>query len=168
MSENSPQTHRRVVSYIDKSREYYAAHGYGQPYRWASYDAVPFLPWSDTGRDLSDARIGVVTTTFPVDKIPTETAPKQVYAHASDPVPGAMFTNDLSWDKDATHTNDVGTFLPLAALNALAADGAIGSVSPRFYGVPTDYSQRRTHEDAQQIVAWAKDDGVDAMVLVPL
>jgi len=163
-AQNSPQTHRQVVSYIDKSREYYAAHGYGAPYRWASYDTVAFTPWADAGLDLSDAKIGVVTTTFPVGA----PMPKQVYAQASSPIPDAMFTNDLSWDKDATHTDDVGTFLPLATLNELASNGIIGSVAERFYGVPTEYSQRRTHEDAEQIIAWAKEDSVDAMLLVPL
>lgn len=160
--QNTPQTHRRVVSYIDKSREYYAAHGYGQPYRWACYDSVPFEPW--THRDLSKARVGVVTTTFP---LPFD-EPKRVYAQASEPIPEAMFTSDLSWDKQATHTDDVGTFLPLAALHGLADEGVIGSVSPRFYGVPTEYSQRRTHADAEQIVEWAKQDAVEVMVLVPL
>ena len=159
-----PQTHRRVVSYIDKSREFYAAHGYGQPYQWASYDDVPFVKWPEAGRDLASATVGVVTTTFPA----VFTAPKKVYAQASSPIPDAMFTKDLSWDKDATHTNDVGTFLPLAALNSLADDGVIGRVSDRFYGVPTEYSQRRTHADAAEIVAMAKEDGLDAMVLVPL
>ena len=159
-----PQTHRRIVSYIDKSREFYAAHGYDRPYQWASYDRVPFTKWSALGKELPEATIGVVTTTFPTDF----TAPKRVYAQASEPTPEAMFTKDLSWDKDATHTNDVGTFLPLDALNALADDGVIGKVSDRFYGVPTEYSQRRTHADAQDIVQWAKEDGVDAMILVPL
>ncbi len=159
-----PQTHRRVVSYIDKSREFYSAHGYGEPYQWASYDDVPFVKWSDVGIDLSDATVGVVTTTFPA----VFTAPKKVYRQPSSPVPDAMFTKDLSWDKDATHTNDVGSFLPLAALHSLADDGVIGRVSDRFYGVPTEYSQRRTHADAAQIVALAKEDDVDVMVLVPL
>jgi len=161
---DSPQTHRRVVSYIDKSREYYAAHGYGKPYQWASYADVPFTTWGETGTDLSDAKVGVVTTTFPM----VFTAPKKVYAQASAPIPDAMFTKDLSWDKDATHTNDVGTFLPIGVLNDLVAAGVIGGVSERFYGVPTEYSQRRTHADAQEIVDWAKEDGVDAMLLVPL
>jgi len=159
-----PQTHRRVVSYIDKSREYYAAHGYGAPYQWASYEDVPFVKWSETGIDLGDATVSVVTTTFPT----AFAAPKKVYAQASSPTPDAMFTKDLSWDKDATHTNDVGTFLPLDSLHTLADDGVIGRVSERFYGVPTEYSQRRTHADAAEIVKWAKEDGVDAMVLVPL
>ena len=159
-----PQTHRRVVSYIDKSREFYAAHGYGKPYAWASFDHVPFVKWSDLDTPLSSAKVGVVTTTFPA----VFTAPKTAYAQDSAPIPDEMFTKDLSWDKDATHTNDVGSFLPLAPLNQLAANGVIGSVSDRFYGVPTEYSQRRTHEDAEQVVEWAKEDGVDVMVLVPL
>ena len=159
-----PQTHRRVVSYIDKSREFYAAHGYDRPYQWASYDDVPFVKWSDRDLALAEAKVGIVTTTFPTDF----TAPKRVYAQDASPVPDAMFTKDLSWDKDATHTNDVGTFLPLNALQALVDQGVVGSASHRFYGVPTEYSQRRTHADAEQIVAWAKEDNLDAMVLVPL
>ena len=159
-----PQTHRRVVSYIDKSREFYAAHGYGKPYAWASYADVPFVKWSDTGRELSDATVGVVTTTFPT----VFTAPKTVYSQASSPTPEAMFTKDLSWDKDATHTDDVGSFLPLDVLRELADEGVVGRLSERFYGVPTEYSQRRTHADAAPIVEWAKEDGVDVMVLVPL
>jgi len=139
-------------------------HGYERPYQWASYDDVPFVKWSERGLDLSDATVGVVTTTFPT----TFTAPKKVYAQSSATIPDAMFTKDLSWDKDATHTDDVGTFLPLASLNALADNGTIGKVSDRFYGVPTEYSQRRTHADAQEIVSWAKEDGVDVMLLVPL
>ena len=47
--------------------------------------------------------------------------------------------------------------------------GVIGAVSSRFYGVPTDYSQRRTKEiDAPDVVQWCKEDGVDAVILVPL
>lgn len=160
--QNTPQTHRRAVSYIDKSREYYAAHGYDKAYRWASYDEVPFEPWR--GRDMGAARVGVVTTAFP---LPFD-APKQAYAQAASPIPAEMFTRDLSWDKDATHTDDVATFLPLAALEQLAAEATIGSPSPRFYGVPTSYSQRATDADAEQIVEWAKQDAVDVMLLVPL
>ena len=89
-----PQTHRRAVSYIDKSREFYAAHDYEQPYRWASFDTVPFEVWGE--RDLSEARIGVVTTAYPLDF----DKPKRAYAEPSAEVPDAMFTDDLSWDKD--------------------------------------------------------------------
>ncbi len=71
-----------------------------------------------------------------------------------------MFTKDLSWDKDATHTDDLGTFLPLKGLNALAAKGTIGSASDRFYGVPTEYSKRRTLADAERVLTWAREDDV--------
>lgn len=155
------ESHRRTVSYIDKSREFYAAHGYEKPYMWARFPTVPF---TGPKPDLGGATVGVVTTTFPVGA----SMPKRAYAQASDPIPDAMFTADLSWDKDATHTNDVGTFLPLAALNKAAQSGLIGSVAPRFYGVPTEYSQRRSRSDAEQVLKWAKEDSVDVMLLVPL
>jgi len=80
-----------------------------------------------------------------------------------------MFTNDLFWDKDATHTNDLGSFLPLEHLATMQSEGRIGSASPRFYGIPTDYSQRRTREvDAPEVVAWCQDDELDVVILVPL
>ncbi|MQG25148.1 MAG: glycine reductase, partial [SAR202 cluster bacterium] len=34
--------YRLAVSYIDKSRHFYAAQGYEIPYRWAVNDHVPF------------------------------------------------------------------------------------------------------------------------------
>jgi hypothetical protein len=50
-----------------------------------------------------------------------------------------------------------------------AANGRIGSVSPRFYGVPTDYSQGNTSKrDAPKILEWAREDGVDVMLLSAL
>lgn len=159
---------RTHVSYIDKSREYYAAHGYEHPYRWAKYAQVPFTTLS---KPLSQARVGVVTTSA----VPRTTAltgsggRKRSYAAPTFPIPEAMFTDDLSWDKDATTTDDVGSFLPLAHLRDLADSGRVGSVSPRFYGVPTDYSQRRTREvDAPDIVEWCREDAIDVALLVPL
>ena len=62
-----------------------------------------------------------------------------------------MFTEDLSWDKQATHTEDTESFLPLSSLQALSDDGVIGSLNGRFFGVPTEYSQRRTGLDADQV-----------------
>lgn len=159
--ENRPRTHRRAVSYIDKSREFYAAQGYEQPYRWASFATVPFTAVTTA---LDAATVGVVTTAFP----PQFQRSKAVFAEPSDPVPSEMFTDDLSWDKEATHTDDVGSFLPLAALHRLAAGGTIGAVGPRFYGLPTEYSQRRTMADAAEIHRMAAADGIDAMLLVPI
>ncbi|MDD4998322.1 MAG: glycine/sarcosine/betaine reductase selenoprotein B family protein, partial [Syntrophales bacterium] len=78
-------------------------------------------------------------------------------------------TDDLSWDKQATHTDDVDSFLPLHRMSDMAAAGRIGSLSPRFYGVPTDYSQSNTiQRHAPQILAWCRQDGVDAVLLAGL
>lgn len=49
------RTGRSHVSYIDTSREYYAAHGYEQPYAWATNDDRPrCLATSATGKSGKD------------------------------------------------------------------------------------------------------------------
>ena len=169
----SPNPAFRVpVSYIDKSRDYYAAHEYPTPYRWAHNEESPFatLP-----KPLAQSRIGLITTTTPLrpgettETDPDTRPPKSTYAAPVDPPPDAMYTVDLSWDKEATHTNDVESFLPINALTALVESGRIGSLSPRYYGVPTEYSQRRTNEvDAPEILRLCQEDHVDAAVLIPL
>ena len=150
-----PISHRRYVSYIDKSREYYAASGYERPYRWPRYDHVPF---ARLDKPLSQCRIGVVTTAPRATKLFT----------APNSAGGGLFT-EKSWDREATHTDDPETYLPLQRLAEHVAAGHLGSLSPRFYGVPTDYSQRLTIEqDAPQIERWMREDDVDIALLVPL
>jgi len=170
MSQNVDRTHRTFVSYIDKSRKFYAAHGYERPYQWAYHEEVPFQPLT---QPLAASRVGVVTTSslYTADRPEhwPRTKAKQPFAVELEHLPSRMYTDDLSWDKEATHTNDRESFLPIDNLRRWVAEGRIGSVAPRVYGVPTDYSQRRTHElDAPKIVEWAKEDEVDVALLVPL
>lgn len=163
------RTQEIFVSYIDKSRRYYQAHGYAEAYRWASNDRAPFCPLS---RPLSASRVGLVTTASihhldrPHDG--SSSAPKRPYTHPTSPPPERMYTNDLFWDKQATHTNDVESFLPIERLRGFVDNKRIGSVADRFYGVPTEYSQRRTGENAGTIESWCREDEVDVVVLVPL
>ncbi len=163
------ESHRSFVSYIDKSREYYAAHGYDKPYRWAAYDDVPL---ATPTKPLSESNVAVITTSFLTREDggqPEEPGKRKiVYNSPVEGHPGRMFTDDLSWDKDATHTNDLGSFLPFDHLEALASEGIIGSLNHRFYGVPTDYSQRRTGIDAATIADWCREDNVDVVLLIPL
>jgi len=94
---------------------------------------------------------------------------KEVYVMAANPPPTRLFTADLFWDKSATHTEDINSFLPLNRLAEHAASGRIKLASPRFYGVPTEYSQRKTSlQDAPKILEWSREDGVDAMLLSAL
>lgn len=160
--------HRSFVSYIDKSREYYQAQGFEHPYRWAAFDDVPF---SVPTAPLADSRVAAVTTSFLHHHDSAFGAPatgKVVYHHRVDAAPERMFTDDLSWDKQATHTDDTESFLPLGALRSLADDGTIGALNERFFGVPTEYSQRKTGLDAEQIADWCGEDDVDIALLVPL
>jgi hypothetical protein len=153
-------SHRTFVSYIDKSREYYAAQGYEQPYRWASNSETSFSPFV---KALSECRVGLVTTTKQAADDPLEP-----YSAPSHPQPLAMATDHLYWHKGATTTEDVGSFLPLAHLRSLADDGVIGSVSRRFAGIPTLYSQRRTISWADHVLDTCRENDVDLAVLIPL
>lgn len=169
-SDNAPTAQRSFVSYIDRTRSFYAAQGYEKPYQWAHFAQVPFAPLV---RPLAESRLTVVTTASPwQDRAPRDgvlRGSKQVWSGSTDVVPERLYTDDLAWDKGATHTDDVGSFLPIVALRACVAEGRIGSLAERFHGVPTDYSQRRTLEqDAPEILRRCREDAVDAVLLVPL
>jgi hypothetical protein len=157
------RAHRIFVSYIDKSREYYLARGYANPYRWAHYEDAPLALLT---KPLGECRVGLVTTST----LNEEAAKLNgVYAASTDPAPVAMYTDHRSWDKKATHTRDVESFLPLRRVSEFAAEGRIESLSPRFYGAPTQFSQRLTIEEhAPAILELCRADRVDVALLVPL
>jgi len=163
-------THRTFVSYIDRTREFYSALGYPRPYRWARFDDVPF---ARLAKPLSECLVTLVTTASPPRDEPPDPGDlrgsKQVWSGPTDAPPERLFTDDLAWDKGATHTDDVNSFLPIRSLAEHAAAGRICGLAPRFHGVPTDYSQRRTIEnDAPEILSRCREDGADAALLVPL
>lgn len=159
--------HRSHVSYIDATRNYYAAAGYDAPYEWASHDDAPFASLT---KPLAECRVGVVVTSYlpTVERTNFFTRPDAVFAepHSS----AARLENEaLLWDHDETHTRDRESYLPLTRLAEAAAAGRIRDLSPRFYGVPTQYSHRTTQRrDAPEIEAFLRDDDVDVAVLVPL
>ena len=154
---------RIFVSYIDKSREYYLARGYENPYRWAYHHGAPFSPLA---KPLSQSRVALITTAA----LNQETCRvAEVYSAPTEPPPVALYTDHRSWDKKATHTRDVETFLPVRRLAEFAASGRIGSLSSRFYGVPTDFSQRRTVDEyAPAVLELCRADAVDIALVVPL
>jgi len=167
---DDPITHRTFVSYIDRTRDYYAAQGYGEPYRWARYSEVPF---TRLAKPLSRSRLTLVTTASAYlgqeAKEGVLRGGKEVWSGETGVNPERLYTDDLAWDKKTTHTDDVDSFLPLTHVRAAAGAGRIASIAPRFHGVPTDYSQRRTLErDAPEILARCREDEVDVALLVPL
>ena len=154
------------VFYMERTRRYYRALGYDNDYVWAHFDDVPLTPLA---KPLAETRIGLVTTAGPPDlSNRDEKRRKQVWS-GKVAAPPATFDTDLAWDKEATHTDDRETFLPIDAARALVEQGRIGGLAARFHGAPTDYSHSKTLEhDAPQILARLREDGVDAAVLTAL
>jgi D-proline reductase (dithiol) PrdB len=156
-------THRTFVSYIDKSREYYLARGYGNPYRWACFDEVPFAPLK---QPLSQSTVTLITTAHEGVDAPSF---RSTYSFPGEPVPLRLATDGLFWDRLATHTEDLDSFFPAHRLQEFVRDGRIGRLARRFHGVPTEYSQRKTIErDGPEVLRRSVEDGADAALLVPL
>lgn len=152
------------VPYMKRTRDFYRAQGYDKDYKWAHYADVPF---SHLQKPLRECKVAVVTTAMPDTE--TGRAQRQVHSCPSQPVPNSMYTDELSWHKTMTHTNDVSSFLPLTQLKQCEEEGLIGELAERFHSIPTEYSQRNTLEnDAPEILARCQQDAVDVAILVPL
>jgi len=150
------------VPYMERTRHYYRALGYTNDYVWATFDDVPFTPLA---KPLSEMRIALITTASPVDF----DGVKRVWSGPVSPPPERLFTDNVAWDKESTHTDDRASFLPIEAASKLAAEGLFGGLTSRFHGVPTEYSQRKTIDrDAPEILARVCEDGADAAILSPL
>ena len=150
------------VRYIERTRHYYRALGYAQDYVWARHDEVPF---TRLRQPLAASRIALVTTASP----PDHKGVKQVWSRPTVPPPQSLFTANLAWDKESTHTEDRASFMPIEAASELAAEGLFAALASRIHGVPTEYSQRKTTmEDAPQVLERLRDDGADAAILCPL
>jgi len=161
------------IRYMQRTRDWYLALGYGNPYRWAHFAEVPFQPVT---KPLADCTVALVTTAAPYlpDKGPQ--GPGAPYNAA------AKFFNVFSGESDRDHDlrnthvaidfrhttrEDSGTWLPLPLLRERAKEGRF-KLAPRFHGLPTNRSQRHTTEvDLPELLARCREDRVDAVVLVP-
>ena len=156
--------HSAPVPYIDRSREYYAAQGFEKAYRYAHHTDAPFTPLA---KPLSQCTVGLVTTASTYQRASLE--PRKIDSGSTEQAPAALFTDDLSWDKQATHTDDINSFCPINLLKELAEEGVIGALAPRFHCAATEYSHRMTTEkDAPEILQRLRADGAEVALLVPL
>ncbi|MBM3650193.1 MAG: hypothetical protein FJX11_20645 [Alphaproteobacteria bacterium] len=157
----------RPVPYMERTRRYYRALGYEQDYVWATFADVPF---TRLAKPLGATRIGLVTTASPLDRSNHDASgTRHVWSGSVAPPPQSLFTDNLAWDKDSTHTRDRESFLPIETMTALAREGRLGGLASHFHGVPTEYSHRKTlAEDAPQVLARLRDDGADAAILCAL
>src|SRR5215471_6923980 len=157
----------KPVPYMERTRLYYRALGYPQDYVWAHFTDVPFAPLA---RPLTDCRVALLTTASSPGAVRADgSVAKQVWSGAVSPPPERLFTDNVAWDKESTHTRDRESFLPIETAGRLAHEGRFAGLTEHFHGVPTEYSQRKTLEhDAPQILSRLRDDGADAAILCPL
>jgi hypothetical protein len=154
------------VPYMERTRQYYRALGYETDYVWAHHDDAPFAHLS---KPLAASTIALITTAGPPDLSNRDGRNRKHVWSGEVASPPATFDTDVAWDREATHTDDRETFLPIDAMKRLVVDRTIGALSPRFHGAPTDYSHRKTNEDdAPEILSRLRADKVDAALLSAL
>lgn len=159
--------------YMQRTRDYYLALGYGNPYRWAHYDDVPF---AELSKPVRESCVGLVTTANHFDPSLGDQGPGAAYnAGAKFYAPYAATTAEtpdlrishLGYDRKHSRAADQASYFPLERLREASAAGRIGSISARFYGAPTNRSHRVTLEtDAPEILRDMRDDGVDVALAV--
>ena len=168
MFDNSP------LNYLERIAEYYELLGYGEPYRWANFDEVPFKRLS---KPLRKVTIGIVTTAALYQADKGDQAPGAAYNGlakfysvytASTTAETDLRISHIAYDRDHTTAADQGSYFPLRAFRQLQSRGFFKQLSPRFYGLPTNRSQKITIEvDCVDLVRLCQEDGIDAAILVP-
>lgn len=161
------------LPYMDRTRAYYLALGYDNPFQWAQFDEVPFAPLS---KPLDQCRMAVVTTAAPYQPDKGDQGPGapynadakfyEVYGLPADPPPDLRISH-IAIDRVHTTAEDSGSYLPLRTLADAAQRGRIAQAGPRVFGLPTNRSVSATLRDAEALVALCQEDAIDAVILVP-
>ena len=176
VSTGSPSAQRadtRPTAYMDRTRAWYLALGYGNPYQWAHYEDVPF---ANLRKPLAACTVGLVTTAAPFQPGKGDQGPGAPYNAEAKFY--TVYSGDTALDHDLriahvgidrkhTSMTDSNSWFPLPLLRTFAREGRIGRLAARFHGAPTNRSQQHTIDvDCPEIVARCLADGVDAVVLV--
>jgi hypothetical protein len=159
---------------MQRTRDYYLALGYGNPYRWAHYVDVPFTPLT---RPLAQARVALISTAAPYQEGVGDQGPRakynaaakfyKVYTDSTDSMPDVRISH-VGYDRTNYKADDPNTWFPLIQLQQAVKAGRIGALTPRFYGAPTNRSQKvTTQTDAPEILARVREDAADVAVVVP-
>lgn len=161
------------IAYLQRTRDWYLALGYGNPYVYAHYADVPFQPLR---KPLAASVLTLVTTAAPYQPDKGPQGPGAPYNAAAKFY--APYTGDTAQEHDLriahvaidrkhTSMEDSNSWFPLPALRRLAGAGRL-RLAPRFHGMPTNRSQRHTLEaDIPLLLQRCREDQVDAALLVP-
>ena len=162
------------VRYMERTRSYYLGLGYDNPYVWAHYIDAPFTPLK---KPLNQSILGLITTAVPFDAskgnqgpgAPYNAAAKfyQPYQHSIDGDIDLRIAH-VGIDRKNANMEDMPCWFPLSAAQQAVKAGRIQALSPHFYGLPTNRSQRHTLEvDAPIILDMLRADHVEVAVLIP-
>jgi hypothetical protein len=161
------------IEYMRRTRDYYLALGYDNPYRWAHYVDTPFQPLK---KKLADSTLALISTAAPYQPDKGDQGPGAAYnagakfytVYSGDSaVDHDTRISHIGYDRKHTTAKDSNTWFPLPLMRRLAAEGRF-KLAARFHGAPTNRSQRVTLEtDAPEILARCRQDAVDAALLVP-
>jgi len=157
------------IDYIPRIRDNYARLGY-RPYNWVTNADTP--PWAPLSKPLSKCRLGLAASGGIY-------ATGQVAFHHKDDsslreIPADVDTKDLRATHFAYDLSDARTdpnvVFPVDTLRRLVREGFLGGLAGRFHtfmgGI---YSARRVTEAlAPALAARFREDGVDAVLLVPV
>lgn len=162
------------VRYMERTRSYYLGLGYENPYVWAHYGNVPF---SSLQKPLSQSVLGLITTAVPYQADKGDQGPGalynatakfyQPYQHS---IEGSIDLRiaHVGIDRKNANMEDSNCWFPLGAAKRAVAAGRVKMLSPNFYGLPTNRSQRHTLEmDAPRILEMLRADGVEVVILIP-
>lgn len=162
------------IRYIERTRSYYLGLGYDNPYVWAHYIKVPFTRLQ---KPLSQSVLGLITTAVQFDPSKGDQGPGAPYNAAAkfyEPYKSPINQkHDLriahvGIDRKNANMTESECWFPLAAARRVVEMGRLQMVSPNFYGLPTNRSQRHTLEiDAPQILEMLRADYVDVAMLIP-
>ena len=161
------------ISYMQRTKDWYLALGYGNPYRWAHFHEVPFQPLT---KPLRNATVALITTAAPFDPAKGDQGPGSPYNAAAKfyqvysgdtGIDHDLRISHVAIDRKHTPMTDSGAWFPLPLLREMARQGVIGRIANRFHGFPTNRSQRHTMElDCAELLKRCKEDAVDVAVLV--
>ena len=162
------------IRYIERTRNYYLGLGYDNPYVWAHFIDVPFTPLP---KPLNQSTLGLITTAVPYDPANGPQGPGASYnAKAKFYQPYKKMVESevdlriahVGIDRKNANMADSDCWFPLAAAKRALTSGRIQALSPHFYGLPTNRSQRHTLEiDAPIILEMLRTDKVDVAILIP-
>lgn len=161
------------IRYIERTRNYYLGLGYDNPYVWAHYVKVPF---TRLRKPLSQSVLGLITTAVQFDPSKGDQGPGAPYNAAAkfyEPYKTPINQKQdlriahVGIDRKNANMEESECWFPLPAARRVVEMGRLQMVSPNFYGLPTNRSQRHTLEiDAPIILKMLRADNVDVAILI--